>query len=119
MSKTVSLACVFGMLFCLFASSICWGQVQKPETAKSEKQLQDSLPGIKEKVSQMKKSSQELPLLLELQADQMDITKIKEQQILVNKIQSLIKHKDKEIASLQSLLNKYQQYQQKYQSIKI
>ena len=43
----------------------------------------------------MKKSSQELPLLLELQADQMDITKIKEQQILVTKIQSVIKHKDK------------------------
>ena len=42
----------------------------------------------------MKKPSQELPLLVELQADQMDIHKIREQQIMVNKIQNTIAKKD-------------------------
>ena len=38
---------------------------------------------------------------------------------MVNKIQSIIQQKDQQISSLQSLNHKYQNYQQKYQSIKI
>lgn len=67
----------------------------------------------------MRKSSQDIPFLLELQADHKDITKIKEQQQLVNRIQTTISKKDQEIESLKSLLHKYQAYQQKYQSLKL
>jgi PBP1b-binding outer membrane lipoprotein LpoB len=42
----------------------------------------------------MRKSSQDIPFLLEIQADHKDITKIREQQQLVNKIQSTISKKD-------------------------
>lgn len=67
----------------------------------------------------MKKHSQELPFLLELQADQQDIVTIREQRQLVNKIQSTIVKKDQEIQSLKALLEKYQGYQQKYSSLKL
>ncbi len=67
----------------------------------------------------MKKHSQELPFLLELQADQQDIATIREQRQLVNKIQSTIVKKDQEIQSLKALLEKYQGYQQKYSSLKL
>lgn len=67
----------------------------------------------------MKKHSQELPFLLELQADQQDIATIREQRQLVNKIQSTIVKKDQEIQSLKALLEKYQGYQRKYSSLKL
>ena len=67
----------------------------------------------------MRKHSQELPFLLDLQADQQDIASIREQRQLVSKIQSTIAKKDQEIFSLKALLEKYQVYQQKYSSLKL
>ena len=63
--------------------------------------------------------TQEMPFLVELQADQMDIHRIREQQSMVAKIQGTISKKDQEIDGLKALLAKYQGYQQKYQSLKV
>lgn len=68
----------------------------------------------------MRKSSQhDIPLIQQLQTDQMDIHRIKEQQHMVEKIQVTIQQKDQDIAQLKALLAKYQHYQQKYQSLKV
>jgi len=67
----------------------------------------------------MRKQSHELPLLLELEHDQHDIAKIKEQRHLISKIQSTIAKKDQEIEALKTLVEKYQVYQQKYSSLKL
>ena len=68
----------------------------------------------------MRKSSQhDIPLIQQLQTDQMDIHRIKEQQHMVEKIQVTIQQKDQDISQLKALLAKYQNYQQKYQSLKV
>jgi cell shape-determining protein MreC len=67
----------------------------------------------------MRKFSQDLQFLNELETDQVDIVKIREQRQLVTKIQSSFQKKDQEIEKLKSLLEKYQQYQQKYTSLKV
>ena len=68
----------------------------------------------------MRKSSQhDIPLIQQLQTDQMDIHRIKEQQHMVEKIQATIQQKDQDISQLKALLAKYQNYQQKYQSLKV
>lgn len=67
----------------------------------------------------MRKHSQEVPFLQELEHEQNDIAKIKEQRHLIAKVQTTIAKKDQEIDSLKALLEKYQLYQQKYSSLKL
>ena len=67
----------------------------------------------------MRKLSNDLQMLSELECDQIDIVKIKEQRHIVNRIQQSLLKKDEEIAKIKSLLEKYQQYQQKYTSLKV
>lgn len=67
----------------------------------------------------MRKYSQDLQLLSELETDQLDIAKLREQRQLVARVQSSLLKKDQEIAQLRSLLEKYQHYQQKYTSLKV
>ncbi len=65
-----------------------------------------------------KKSTQDYPLLLEIQAEKQEISKIKEQRELIDKLQESFKKKDKEIAKLNALIDKYKQYYEKYTTIK-
>lgn len=67
----------------------------------------------------MRKYSQDLQLLSELETDHLDIAKLREQRQLVARVQSSLLKKDQEITQLRSLLEKYQQYQQKYTSLKV
>lgn len=67
----------------------------------------------------MKKINQDLQFLNEIQSDQKDLAKIIEQRQIVSRLQSSFQKKDDEITQLKSLLEKYQQYQQKYTSLKV
>jgi hypothetical protein len=66
----------------------------------------------------MRKLSQELPFLNEIEAEQSDIVRIREQRQLVGKIQTSFSKKEQEIGELKALLEKYQVYQQKYSGLK-
>lgn len=57
-------------------------------------------------------------MLNELETDQLDIAKLREQRQLVARVQSSLLKKDQEIEQLRALLQKYQHYQQKYTSLK-
>jgi hypothetical protein len=67
----------------------------------------------------MRKYSQDLQMLNDLETDQLDIAKLREQRQLVARVQSSLLKKDEEIQQLRALLEKYQQYQQKYTSLKV
>lgn len=58
-------------------------------------------------------------MLNELETDQLDIAKLREQRQLVARVQSSLLKKDQEIEQLRALLQKYQHYQQKYTSLKV
>lgn len=71
------------------------------------------------KNKRMRKYSQDLQMLSELETDQHDIAKLREQRQLVARVQSSLLKKDTEIEQLRALLEKYQHYQQKYTSLKV
>jgi cell shape-determining protein MreC len=67
----------------------------------------------------MRKYSQDMQMLNELETDHLDIAKMREQRQLVARVQASLLKKDQEIEQFKALLQKYQQYQQKYTSLKV
>ena len=58
-------------------------------------------------------------MLNDLETDHLDIAKMREQRQLVARVQASLLKKDQEIEQFKALLQKYQQYQQKYTSLKV
>lgn len=58
-------------------------------------------------------------MLGELENDQQDIAKLRQQRQVVARVQCSLLKKDEEIDQLRALLQKYQAYQQKYTSLKV
>lgn len=67
----------------------------------------------------MRKYSQDMQMLTDLETDHLDIAKMREQRQLVARVQAALVKRDQEIEQLKALLQKYQQYQQKYTSLKV
>ena len=67
----------------------------------------------------MRKYSQDMQMLSELETDHLDIAKMREQRQLVARVQASLLKKDQEIEQFKALLQKYQHYQQKYTSLKV
>jgi cell shape-determining protein MreC len=67
----------------------------------------------------MRKYSQDMQMLSDLETDHLDIAKLREQRQLVARVQAALLKKDQEIEQFKALLQKYQQYQQKYASLKV
>ena len=67
----------------------------------------------------MRSKQPQTPIISELHHEQQELAMIKGQQQVVARVEANIRKKDHEIGQLKALLEKYQQYQQKYSSLKV